>query len=124
MTAITPHKVRFNLADVSLWTGVLAAPLAWCFNLEMVYALADLVEADSKFRLHFSSGLTLVVAICGLAVAWRNTRNLQRARVEPLHSEPNRVGMMAHLGLMTSSLFVLAIIAQWIAVAMLRPIPG
>lgn len=105
-----------------LWFAVLAGPLAWMLGLNAEYSLVRVACAkDSTLSLHLVSLATLLLALSGGWVAWREwTRAGRRDPGEEGGVIP-RTRMMAVLGLMASALFSLAILAQWTASLFFHP---
>jgi hypothetical protein len=121
---MTEAKAHVPGGDATLWFGLLAGPVAWGAQLQLVYVLATPVCAgDSSMLLHVTSLALLFLAFAGGAVAWRAhlVAGPDEAR---LASEPaGRTSFMAMLGLLSSALFALTIVAQWLAVVFLDPCP-
>jgi hypothetical protein len=98
---------------IALWFGFLAAPLIWFVNLELNFMLAPWACATGR---QFSLGLVTLVALLLVAsaglLAWRMWLH---AGQEWLHNAGGRISsrrFLAMLGILTSSLFFLAILAQ------------
>jgi hypothetical protein len=113
-------RARHNAA---LWVCVLISPLAWLAQLQLVYMLADQACKGnaSLWQLH------LVTLVCVLAALFGAGLSLQqwRQRKQDGQSDALRVRRvwMAQQGMLTSGLFCIAIIAQWLAVVYLNPCP-
>lgn len=110
---------------LALWAAVLAAPLAWMLGLNAGYALVLVACAGgSMLPLHLVSFVTLLLALGGGWVAMREwRRTAAEGQLEAAGTLP-RSRFMAALGLLTSALFGLAIVAQWAANLFLHPCMG
>jgi hypothetical protein len=99
------------LSPLSLWTGILAGPVAWAIDLEASYALVRWTCATRRVEvLHAISLLALLITAGGIAISWialQHTRQLSAKGDD----EIVRARFMAILGLSTGVLFVAAIIA-------------
>lgn len=109
----------------ALWFAVLTGPLAWMFGLNAQYGLVRVACAkQNMLYLHGLSVLTLALALAGGWVAWREWK---RAGAEPPGEGGGtlpRSRFMTALGLLSSALFSLAILAQWAASFFLNPCMG
>jgi hypothetical protein len=97
----------------TLWAGILIAPAAFAANLQLGYLLVHpACLRNDLVPLHVVQVLCLVAALGGGLIAWRALRR-ERARVS---GEPGERGdrsrFMAGLGVWTSALFALVIVAQ------------
>ncbi|HYJ31687.1 MAG TPA: hypothetical protein VE326_00540 [Candidatus Binatia bacterium] len=105
----------------SLWFGVLAGPVAWAIQLPLVYALAVWsCDHVGMATLHVVSILCFAAALAGGFSARRNLRLVR----DPAGASAETRRIMALLGLMTSSLFGLVVLASWFAVFLLSPCPA
>jgi hypothetical protein len=96
-------------AQLELWSGVLAAPLAWTLHINATHLLATPGNANPSFYL--ITAFALALALTGVAFAWRAWR--RHAHTSPEGASPEaRSRMLALLGLCVSTLFTLAILAQ------------
>jgi hypothetical protein len=104
-----------------LWFGILAGPIAWALQLQFEYVLAQLscYGRMSDAALHWVSAACLAIAVLGLVAAVHAMKAMTAAGEASL----TRRYFMSLQGLMTSGLFSLVIIAQWISVAMLSSCP-
>ena len=92
----------------ALWTGLLLAPAAWLTSLEVGYVLVRPdCTAGAAVRQHAVHAGFLLIALGGLLVAWR-ARQAER-------------DFLSTLGVATSALFVLVLVAQWIPTFLLHP---
>lgn len=109
-----------------LWFAVLAGPVAWMLGLNAEYGLVRVACAkDSMLYLHAVSLLTLLLALAG---GWVALREWRRAGAEWPEGEEGgsipRSRFMTTLGLLSSALFALTILCQWIASFFLNPCMG
>ena len=105
-----------------LWFAVLAGPLAWMLGLNAEYGLVRVACAkQNMLYLHSVSLLTLLLALAGGLVAWREWKRTGRewAGEEPGAIPRSRV--LVALGLLASALFSLTILAQWVASFFFNP---
>jgi hypothetical protein len=126
MTATKPKHDPHYMATLLLWLGFGIAPIAWAVQLQTVYAAAQQTcQGDiSIFTLHVVSGVCLLTtALGGLLATWNWMR---AARNWPSQDDSGFVArhhFIAAEGMLTSALFTLVIIAQWLAVVNLSPCP-
>lgn len=102
-----------------LWTGVLTAPMAWAGDLLIRYALVHWsCGTHQTIVLRLISGVTLLLVAAGGIVAWRSLQQTApHAKSDEIYSL-DRSRFMALLGVLTSVLFALVVIAgavpQWV----------
>ncbi len=101
-------------APWTLWTGILAGPLAWATDLFLNYAIVKWTCYHDHHWLFdaFTFGALAIVAI-GAVLSWNGLQ--QTAGAEPTDGgmPPQRAKFMALLGLTASALFALQIAAAW-----------
>lgn len=107
-----------------LWGGLLAGPTAFLSNLQINYMLATLACDDAVPWLHLTALATLALAGGGGALAWHEWRRTGGEWPGEAEGPVPRSRFMAMLGLLTSALFALVIVAQWIPVFILGPCAG
>ena len=101
---------------------MLAAPVAWLFQLQVTYLFVLYAcSTGQHFTLHLVSILTLVIAAGGGFVAWRNWQQAGREWPNQDEGVIPRSRFMAVLGVLTSALFFLLILASWIPSFFLGP---
>ena len=109
---LTADDVRW-LSPLPLWIGILAGPVAFAVDLTASYALVQWVCASRQFSLlHLITLLAIVMTLGGAWVSWLG---LQHARVDRPGDggrPRQRARFMAVLGCASSSLFLLAILAN------------
>lgn len=99
--------------DFQAWIGMLGPPTIWLTNFEIIYArVLPACAIKSNIWLIIASLIALgLIAVCGsLAI-----RELGAA------AENKTRHFMAHVGLMSASLFALVTIAQIIAMLLMDP---
>jgi hypothetical protein len=102
--ADSPHA---NYGTPALWAGVLGAPLAWSLQLQVGYALVPWV---CRHQVHWVlPALTVLFVLIAVACGLLSWRDFHRS------GPAGRTRFLGALGLMTSSLFGLVILAQGIA---------
>jgi hypothetical protein len=106
----------------ALWAGLLLAPLAFLLSLEVSYAAVTRACFDTgRGLIHLVQLGCLALAVVGGLVAWRTWRAEGSAWPGQEGGAPGRTRFMAGLGLLTSALFVLVILAQGIPGFVLSP---
>lgn len=106
----------------ALWFAVLAAPLAWMLGLNAGYGLVRVACArNTNLSLHLVSLATLLLALAGGWVAWREWNRTGRRWPGEQGGPLARAEFMAATGVMTSALFSLAIVLQWVASLFFNP---
>ena len=106
----------------ALWTGLLLAPAAFLLNLEIAYAVVPAAcSSQSLLLVHGVHLVCLVLASLGALSAWRSWRTAGESWPGDAGGPVSRSRFMAGLGLLTSALFLLVIVAQWIPSFMLNP---
>ena len=125
MTHATTHD---HFADrrgkLALWTGVLGGPVAWAVQFQAGYAIVRFMcDRHGLSALHHAITLaTLVVAVGCTLLALREWR---RAGEEAEGGAKGGVGgrsrFLGALGVFTSGLFALTIVAEWVPLFFLSP---
>jgi nicotinamide riboside transporter PnuC len=119
------RRFREPRGIAALWFAVLAGPLAWMLGLNAEYSLVRVACAkDSMLYLHAVSLLTLLLALAGGWVAWREWKRSGGEWPGEEGGTIPRSRFMAALGLLASALFSLTILAQWVASFFLNPCMG
>ncbi|HEX2208262.1 MAG TPA: hypothetical protein VHG93_11320 [Longimicrobium sp.] len=124
MADATGHTeyLRTGRGIAALWFAVLAPPLAWMLGLNAGYGLVRVACArDTSLSLHLVGLLTLLLALAGGWVAWREWNRTGREKPGEAGGTLPRSRLMAVLGLMASALFSLAILEQWLASLFFNP---
>jgi hypothetical protein len=104
------------------WIAVLAPPLSWAFGLVAKYALVPFICGSSDtIWTHLVSIVTLIVAVAAGLLGWRLYGDAGREWPGESAQPVVRSRFMAALGLLSGTLFAIAIAAQWITSAFLNP---
>jgi hypothetical protein len=111
-TDLTASDLRW-LTPLSLWTGILAGPVAWALDLSVSYALVKWVCMNQRDGiLHLLTVVALIVVAGGAVVSWfaleRTAADAPTDGGEPRQ----RARFMAILGLASSALFAMLIVAN------------
>src|SRR4051794_13248718 len=112
MTTETKNYFESKPGLTTLWLGILTGPLVWFASQQLSYLLVYHACASGNYLpLHLvavvGAGLTLTAGI----VAQRNWSRVASAESET-ELETLRARFMSAMGMMTSGLFALAILAQ------------
>ncbi|HUR93784.1 MAG TPA: hypothetical protein VMY76_04320 [Gemmatimonadales bacterium] len=106
----------------AIWAGLLLAPAAFLVNLELGYLVVrPSCLQGSVLPVHLVHLATMVLALLGALVAWRTWRLEGATWPGDAGGPPARTRFMGGLGLVTSALFVLTMLAQWIPSFVLHP---
>jgi hypothetical protein len=109
-------------ATIRLWIGMLLAPIAWAVQLQLVYLTSEFGCFTSDFTWnHVFSGLMLVVAIFGGAIAWLEWVATGATTNDEGADPVSRRRFMALIGILISALFSVTIVAQWLPTLMRVP---
>ena len=111
-------------AKLAMWAGVLGGPVAWSVQMQAGYALSRFSSEHRWLTVmhHLVSLLAVAAAAWCAWLAWREWQRLGGG--EPGGSEggvPGRSRFLALLGVVTSGLFTLVIVAQWVPVFFISP---
>jgi hypothetical protein len=105
-----------------LWAGVLVGPLAMLTQLQANYSLVLWAcKTGGTWSLHLVSLLALAATAAAGLVAWRDFRAAGAEWDDDGAGVMPRSRFMAAVGVMTSALFALVILAQWAAVFLYDP---
>jgi hypothetical protein len=100
---------------LALWAGVLLAPAAWLLNLQVGYALVPRqCASNNTLPGHLVHAVCLLLALSGALVAWRAWQEAGRDWPGDQGGPEGRTRFMAAVGVLTSLLFALVIVAQWL----------
>ena len=106
----------------ALWIGLLLAPAAFLLNLELAYAVVPKAcSSASQLPMHLVHLICFALALLGVVTAWRMWRAGGEIWPGGAGGRVARSRFMAGVGLLTSLLFALVIVAQWIPSFVLGP---
>ncbi|HVL66508.1 MAG TPA: hypothetical protein VM364_04510 [Vicinamibacterales bacterium] len=106
---------------LTLWSGVLLAPIAWALNLSVNYGLATFAcSGPWAAALHVSALVALALSVAGGLIAWRLWTTLARVPDDE-GTRAARSRFMAAGGLGLSVLFGVLIVAQWLPTLFIEP---
>lgn len=118
----TPQKTGDNQRTLGLLVAVLGPPLLWLIQFQVHYSLVPWVcLSGNRWALTAASlaAIALALALCAFAWALRRVTTAPQSGGEAaLHA---RYQFLALLGVMSSVLFLLVIVAQAIAQAYYDP---
>ena len=110
---------------LSLGFAIFAGPVAWSVVLTAGYSLVAVsCDAETTLPLHLLTAVMLLVSVAGVVVARREWRRAGRGWPGEGGDVLSRSRFAAVLGLLSSGLFALVIVAQWLAVLLLDPCMG
>ena len=120
----TEEYFKSQRGKLVLWVGVLGGGVAWSVQMQTGYALARFSHAVPWLTAvhHAVSLLGALAALGAMLLAYREWRRLGGG--EPAGVEggvSGRARFMAMLGIVTSGLFALVIVAQWVPVFFIKP---
>jgi hypothetical protein len=110
-TDLTAGDLRW-LSPLPLWTGILAGPCAFAFDLTVSYALVQWTcVSQRQVVLHLITPATLAVVTGGAMVSWVALQRTESGAPTDGGDPRQRARFMALLGLASSALFAVAILA-------------
>ncbi|MDB5324913.1 MAG: hypothetical protein JWM57_482 [Phycisphaerales bacterium] len=113
MEQTTSHVWRAGLS-ASLLGGVLGSPVIWAVHLQLVYTLVKYAQRTQHYGLLYAatSGCLLLTIGCGV-LSWNDWRRTGRASLD--EPEDGRCRFLGVLGMFSSGLFTLVILATGLA---------
>jgi hypothetical protein len=107
-----------ELKHFLLWAGMLTAPIAWSIQFLIIYALVmHVCKVQNARSLHLTSVVFIAIGIAAGILSWWNT--MQAA--EGIEEERESTLFLGRLGLLTSAMFTLIMIAQVIPTFFIDP---
>jgi hypothetical protein len=104
------------------WVGLLLAPAAFFAHLQITYMMVPWAcEHGGELWIHVSGVASVLLAAIGCAVAWRVWNHAGREAPGEGGGAVPRARLLAVTGLCTSALFVLLLLAQWVAAFFISP---
>jgi len=112
-----------NLGKPALWAGIIGAPMVWLTQFLICYALVPYVCHTRKFfSLHLTTIISLILVVAAALCCWREW--MDAGLMSPQSEDGGRLGttrLVAIVGLLSSALTFLLILAQGIATFMVDP---
>ena len=100
------------LTPLPLWSGILAGPIAWAFDLTVRYAIVKWTcVSDREAMLSLITALCLAVVVAGAAVSWLALQRTANDGPTDGGEPRQRARFMAIFGLASCALFALTIVA-------------
>lgn len=102
----------------ALWAGLLAGPLVWLVQFQTNYTLVPILcrGGARNFALHAVFAVALLLVASAGLLAWRNFRAAGgTAEGADESGVSQRTRFMSLLGLCVTGIFLLVIVAQWVA---------
>jgi hypothetical protein len=100
------------LTPLPLWTGILAGPIAWAFDLTTSYALVKWVcRSQSYAILQVITIVSLIVVIGGATISWNALSRAAEDGPTDGGRPRQRARFMALVGLTSCALFGLQVVA-------------
>lgn len=123
MTATESRNEGRAEANCALWLGMLGPPIVWLVQFQSRYAIVSAVcEHGNEFVLHILSLFFLLLTLGAGCLSWVQWQRLNRTWPQERQDNPaGRQAFMAVVGLLTSGLFSLLIIAQALPTLFLSP---
>jgi hypothetical protein len=122
MSIDTDTTIRDGTGIGAQWAGNLLAPIAFLLELEIAYMLVPRAcRAGTLLPVHLAHAGAFVLALTGVAIAWRQWRRWSDDWPEEGGSPESRSRFMATMALLTSSAFTLVILALWLPSLVLHP---
>ena len=107
------------MSRVGLWSGLVGAPLVWMVTLTVAFGLTPWACTRQHARvLHIVTVLGIAAALAAGMASWRAWAAVGRRRDDGPGETRQR--FMAGLGVATSALFALVILAMEVPVLLLR----
>ncbi len=106
-----------------LWAGNLLAPTAFLLDLQLAYQMTSIAcRHQTMWHLHLVHLVMILLGTAGALLAWRAWERVGRAEYDPTGAGPiPRSRFLGLLGVSTSALFVLVMLAQWMPQFFLDP---
>ena len=108
------------------WAGIIVPPVAMLINLSIGYALVPWsCAAHSRTLLHAEIGVLVLISVAAGFVAHREWRRYGGGGASDDAAGPGpRARFLGAMGLASSALFTMILLAQWLANAYLTPCIG
>jgi lysylphosphatidylglycerol synthetase-like protein (DUF2156 family) len=110
------------MLELSLWTALLLPAFAWALQHEIVYALTPFrCYGGTRLPIYLVSIVALVLSVSAGGLAFRNWKKVSKVWPNEASDSTSHVAFMSVLGLMSSFIFSLVIVAAIIATVILHP---
>jgi hypothetical protein len=107
---------------LSLWAGNLLAPAAFLLDLQLAYMMTSVAcRHQTTLHLHLVHAGTIALGLLGTWLAWRGWRRVGRELPDGATGPVARSRFLGAVGVLTSLLFVLVMVAQWLPQLFLGP---
>ncbi|HEU4629781.1 MAG TPA: hypothetical protein VFS08_08535 [Gemmatimonadaceae bacterium] len=104
------------------WLGLLLAPAVFFAHLQLAYMMVPWAcERREELWIHVTGAVAVLLAAAGTAVAWRAWSRAGREPPGDAGGPVPRARFLAVTGLLTSALFVLLLLSQWVAGFFIAP---
>ena len=116
MTPVQDPRSTQPRSLAALWLGIIGPPIIWLMQFEVKYALSGTGRRETHMPALIAT--SIIAAALVLFLAYVSARERRLAPSSPLDAKAGvtaRNRFMATLGLMSCALFLLLIIAQFIA---------
>jgi hypothetical protein len=122
MAAETQQYFLQTRGILALGSGFFVGPFSFLLHLQLNYMLVSWACATGRsFVLHLVTLGTVLLTAGAAILAWRNWQETGREWPSDSGGVVSRSRFLAVLGLLLSVLFLLTIIAQWMATLVLSP---
>jgi hypothetical protein len=118
------HVVRVKRRrDWVMWIVVLGVPSLFLGHMQIIYSISLWSHRSHKtWPMHVGAVISLLLCFIAGIWSWRSYRGAYSDKTPELEEvEEERLRMTAHLAHWGTALFILGIIAQWVAVFMIDP---
>ena len=107
-----------TLQHFLLWTGMLTAPIAWAIQFLIIYALVmHVCKVQNTRSLHLTSIVFIAIGFASGILSWWNTGQARQS----VEEERESTLFLGRLGILTSAMFTLIMIAQVIPTFFIDP---
>jgi nicotinamide riboside transporter PnuC len=115
MTSRREKEFNRGAGLLALWTGLLAGPLVWLMQLQAAYVLVGWAcKSNSQLLLYLVTLVALLLVAGAGLLSWRCWKQTGRDWPNEAGGVVPRSRFMAVLGVLTSALFFVLILAQGI----------
>jgi hypothetical protein len=113
---------REERAPVLQWAGLFLAPAAFFAHLQLAYVLVPwaCVRAGQLW-VHAIGAAAVLLALAGVVAAWRVHSRAENGQANDGAGSVPRTRFLGTVGICTSGLFVLLLVAQWAAGFVISP---